>query len=152
MFDDCRKHKVESDGRNIWEFSVYFFFGTVPKSSVPNSGSMSTALSLYDAQGVLATLMETRNHTTCAICNETLGCKTYVICRFPDAQPGQRGLPRGARGSYGVRRHVRPTVATMWEREGHVWRVTTPLEDGARVSPAPVSLSFHPRSTRWRTR
>lgn len=59
---------------------------------------MSTALSLYDAQGILATLMETRDDTVCAICSEKLGTKSYLICRFPDAPAGTRGIPEEHEG------------------------------------------------------
>ena len=59
---------------------------------------MSTALSLYDAQGILATLMETRDNTVCAICSEKLGTKSYLICRFPDAPAGTRGIPEEHEG------------------------------------------------------
>ena len=59
---------------------------------------MSTALSLYDAQGILATLMETRDDTVCAICSEKLGTKSYLICRFPDAPAGARGIPEEHEG------------------------------------------------------
>lgn len=45
---------------------------------------MTTTLSLFDAQGILTTLMETRDHTLCSICSTTLGPRTYMICRFPD--------------------------------------------------------------------
>ena len=45
---------------------------------------MSTSLTLYDAQGILQDLMATRDLTKCAVCEDTLGTETYVICRFPD--------------------------------------------------------------------
>ena len=62
------------------------------------TSSSSTQLALYDAQGILKTLMETRDRTKCCICDKTLGSKTYLVCRFPDAPANTRGIPKEHEG------------------------------------------------------
>ena len=76
-------------------------FGTkvLASCTVPNAlRNMSTSLSLYNSQGILTTLMETRDITVCSICSEKLGKKSYLICKFPDAPPGTRGIPEEHEG------------------------------------------------------
>ena len=49
---------------------------------------MSTTISLFDAQGILKTLLHTTDKTRCCICTEKLGTKTYMICKFPEGTDG----------------------------------------------------------------
>ena len=49
---------------------------------------MSTALTLFDAQGILTELMESQKDTAvCAQCGEQMDGETFVFCRGPDCTP-----------------------------------------------------------------
>lgn len=103
---------------------------------------MSTAIALYDAQGILATLLETRDDTICAICSKTLGAKSYLICRFPDAPAGTRGLPKEHEGHTAC--EACATDRTLYVGEGGSCRACFTRLGGRRTAVAKSGVALIP--------
>lgn len=52
------------------------------------SDDATTALSLFDARGILTDLMETRDDTKCDICGDPFGTESFTLCQAPEVREG----------------------------------------------------------------
>ena len=99
-------------------------------------------LSLYDSSGILAILMETRDSTVCSICSEKLGNKSYLICKFPEAPPGTRGIPEDHEGHTACASCA--TDRTLYVGEGGSCKACFDALGGRRASVAKSGVALIP--------